>query len=52
MTTTTAHHRPTALAPHLGLGVLLQPVLTALRFTGHLLVALVGVLLLGSAAEH
>ncbi|MEU7476030.1 hypothetical protein AB0A63_08605 [Lentzea sp. NPDC042327] len=52
MTTTTVHHRPTAIAAHLDLRALIRPVLTALRFTGHLLVALVGVIFLGSAAEH
>ncbi|MCX2947686.1 hypothetical protein [Lentzea sp. NEAU-D7] len=49
MTTTTASHAP---AIHLDLRALLRPVLTALRFTGHFVVALVGVIFLGSASEH
>ncbi|WP_157528495.1 hypothetical protein [Nocardia sp. NRRL S-836] len=52
MTTTTVTHRPTAIATGADLGALLRPVLTALRFTGHFLVALLGVIFLGSAAEH
>ncbi len=52
MTTTTAAPRPAAIAAYLDLRALLRPVLTALRFTGHLLVALVAVIFLGSAAEH
>ncbi len=49
MTSTTV---PSASAAHLDLHGLLRPVLTALRFTGHFLVALVGVIFLGSASEH
>ncbi|WP_154697891.1 hypothetical protein [Lentzea guizhouensis] len=52
MTTTTVHHRPTAIAAHVDLKALFRPVLTALRFTGHFLLALVSVIFLGSAAEH
>ena len=49
MTTTTVSSAPAA---HLDLHALLRPLLTALRFTGHFVVALVGVILLGSASEH
>ncbi|HEX7303670.1 hypothetical protein [Lentzea sp.] len=49
MTTTTVPHAPAA---HLDFHALLRPVLTALRFTGHFLVALAGVIFLGSASEH
>ncbi|MDX8048963.1 hypothetical protein SK571_06200 [Lentzea sp. BCCO 10_0798] len=49
MTTTTVSSAPAA---HLDLHALLRPVLTALRFTGHFVVALVGVIFLGSASEH
>jgi hypothetical protein len=49
MTTTTVSHAP---AVHFDFHALLRPVLTALRFTGHLAVALVGVIFLGSASEH
>ena len=49
MTTTTVG---TAHATHINFHALLRPVLTALRFTGHFVVALVGVIFLGSAAEH
>ncbi|MFS8098688.1 hypothetical protein LFM09_16270 [Lentzea alba] len=49
MTTTTVHH---ASAAHFNFHALFRPVLTALRFTGHFVVALVGVIFLGSASEH
>ncbi|MFJ8959479.1 hypothetical protein ACIRG5_08805 [Lentzea sp. NPDC102401] len=49
MTTTTATSVPAA---HIDFHALLRPVLTALRFTGHFVVALVGVIFLGSASEH
>jgi len=49
MTTTTAG---TASVAHFDFHALFRPVLTALRFTGHFLVALVGVIFLGSASEH
>ncbi|MGW4207482.1 hypothetical protein ACWEIJ_05790 [Lentzea sp. NPDC004789] len=49
MTTTTVG---TASAAHFNFHALFRPVLTALRFTGHFLVALVGVIFLGSASEH
>jgi hypothetical protein len=49
MTTTTVTHAPAA---HIDFHALLRPVLTALRFTGHFVVALVGVIFLGSASEH
>ena len=49
MTTTAASSAPVA---HFDLYALLRPVLTALRFTGHFAVALVGVIFLGSASEH
>ncbi|SER83302.1 hypothetical protein SAMN05216188_11660 [Lentzea xinjiangensis] len=49
MATTTVHPAPAA---HLDVLAALRPVLTALRFTGHFLVALVGVIFLGSASEH
>jgi hypothetical protein len=49
MTTTTVTSAP---APHFDLHALLRPVLTALRFTGHFVMALVGVIFLGSASEH
>ncbi|SDG12964.1 hypothetical protein SAMN05216553_105480 [Lentzea fradiae] len=49
MTTTTVTHAPAA---HLDFHALLRPVLTALRFTGHFLAALVSVIFLGSASEH
>ena len=52
MTTTTVTSRPTAIAAHVDLKALFRPVLTALRLTGHFLVALLGVIFLGSAAEH
>lgn len=48
MTTTSVTTAPA----HINLHALFRPVLTALRFTGHFIVALVGVILLGSAAEH
>lgn len=49
MTTTTFTGAPAA---HVNFHALLRPVLTALRFTGHFVVALVGVIFLGSASEH
>ena len=49
MTTTTFTGAPAA---HFNLHALLRPVLTALRFTGHFVVALAGVIFLGSASEH
>ena len=49
MTTHTVSHAPAA---HFNFHALFHPVLTALRFTGHFLVALVGVIFLGSASEH
>ncbi|MET9230730.1 hypothetical protein [Lentzea sp. NPDC003310] len=49
MTTTTVTSAP---APHFDLHAVLRPVLTALRFTGHFVVALLGVIFLGSASEH
>jgi hypothetical protein len=49
MTTTTASSAPIT---HIDFYALLRPVLTALRFTGHFAVALVGVIFLGSASEH
>ena len=49
MTTTTVGHAPAA---HIDFSALLRPVLTALRFTGHFIAALVGVIFLGSASEH
>lgn len=49
MTTTTVTSTPAA---HFNVHALLRPVLTALRFTGHFVVALVGVIFLGSASEH
>lgn len=49
MTTTTVTQAP---AVPFDLHALLRPVLTALRFTGHFLVALVSVIFLGSASEH
>ncbi|MDX8140882.1 hypothetical protein SK854_02075 [Lentzea sp. BCCO 10_0061] len=49
MTTTTVSGTQTA---HIDFHALLRPVLTALRFTGHFVVALVGVIFLGSASEH
>ena len=49
MTTTTVTGAPAA---HLNFHALLRPVLTALRFTGHFVMALVGVIFLGSASEH
>lgn len=49
MTTTTVTG---ASAAHINFHAALRPVLTALRFTGHFLVALVGVIFLGSASEH
>ncbi|MCP2199155.1 hypothetical protein [Lentzea flava] len=49
MTTTTVTGTPAA---HLDFRALFRPVLTALRFTGHFVVALVGVIFLGSASEH
>ncbi|MET8758667.1 hypothetical protein [Lentzea sp. NPDC004782] len=49
MTTTTAG---TASVAQLNFHALFRPVLTALRFAGHFLVALVGVIFLGSASEH
>lgn len=49
MATTTVTGAPAA---HLNFPALLRPVLTALRFTGHFVVALVGVIFLGSASEH
>ncbi|MFD4672773.1 hypothetical protein ACFWNN_23810 [Lentzea sp. NPDC058450] len=49
MTTTTASR---AAVAHFDFHALLRPVLTALRFTGHFLMALVGVIFLGSASEH
>lgn len=48
----TTHSVTSAPAAHLNLHALFRPVLTALRFTGHFLVALVGVIFLGSASEH
>ncbi|MFI6094083.1 hypothetical protein ACIA8G_00915 [Lentzea sp. NPDC051213] len=48
MATTTVN---TASA-HIDLHALFRPVVTALRFTGHFLVALVSVIFLGSGAEH
>ena len=52
MTTTTSAFAPTTVPAHINLSALFRPVLTALRFTGHFLVALVSVIFLGSAAEH
>ncbi|MFD9700489.1 hypothetical protein [Lentzea sp. NPDC059081] len=49
MTTTTVSHAPAA---HFDFYAVLRPVLTALRFAGHFVVALVGVIFLGSASEH
>lgn len=49
MTTTAVTQAP---AVPFDLHALLRPVLTALRFTGHFLVALVSVIFLGSASEH
>ncbi|WP_158102617.1 hypothetical protein [Lentzea kentuckyensis] len=49
MTTHTVSNAP---AVHFNFHALFRPVLTALRFTGHFLVALVGVIFLGSASEH
>jgi hypothetical protein len=48
----TTHSVTGAPAAHLDFHALLRPVLTALRFTGHFVVALVGVIFLGSASEH
>ena len=48
----TTHTVSGAPAAQFDFHVLLRPVLTALRFTGHFLVALVGVIFLGSASEH
>ncbi|MEU0884424.1 hypothetical protein ABZ345_38030 [Lentzea sp. NPDC005914] len=48
----TTHTFTSAPAAHLNFHALVRPVLTALRFTGHFLVALVGVIFLGSASEH
>lgn len=48
----TTHTVTSAPAAHINFSALLRPVLTALRFTGHFLVALVGVIFLGSASEH
>ena len=49
MTTTTVS---APVHAHLSLAPIFRPVLAALRFTGHFLVALVSVIFLGSAAEH
>ena len=49
MTTHTVTSAPVA---HLDFHAVFRPVLTALRFTGHFVVALVGVIFLGSASEH
>ncbi|MCR3751066.1 hypothetical protein [Lentzea californiensis] len=49
MTTTTVSSAPAA---HIDFHALFRPVLTALRFTVHFLLALVGVIFLGSASEH
>jgi hypothetical protein len=49
MTTHTVSHAPAA---QFNFHALFRPVLTALRFTGHFLVVLVGVIFLGSASEH
>lgn len=48
----TTHTVPGASAAQLNFSALFRPVLTALRFTGHFLAALVGVIFLGSASEH
>jgi hypothetical protein len=48
----TTHTVRSAPAAHIDFYALLRPVLTALRFTGHFAVALVGVIFLGSASEH
>jgi hypothetical protein len=48
----TTHSVSSAPVAHINFHALLRPVLTALRFTGHFLVALVSVILLGSASEH
>lgn len=48
----TTHTVTSAPAAHFNFHALFGPVLTALRFTGHFLVALVGVIFLGSASEH
>jgi hypothetical protein len=49
MTTTTVTGAPAA---DFNFHALFRPVLTALRFTGHFVVAVVGVIFLGSASEH
>lgn len=49
MTTTTFTGTPAA---HFNFHAVYRPVLTALRFTGHFVLALVGVIFLGSASEH
>lgn len=48
----TTHTVTSAPAAHLNFAAVFRPVLTALRFTGHFLAALVGVIFLGSASEH
>lgn len=48
----TTHTVSGAPAAHFNFHALFRPVLTALRFTGHFLAALVGVIFLGSASEH
>lgn len=49
MTTTTVSR---SHAAHFDLHAVFRPVLTALRLTGHFVVALVGVIFLGSASGH
>ncbi|GAB2850560.1 hypothetical protein [Lentzea nigeriaca] len=49
MTTTTVTGAPAA---HFDFHALFRPVLTALRFTGHFVVALVSVIFLGSVSEY
>ncbi|MCG8923571.1 hypothetical protein [Lentzea sp. CC55] len=49
MTTTTVSR---SHAAHFDLHAVFRPVLMALRLTGHFVVALVGVIFLGSASGH